>query len=683
MSSELQAEIGSMTKGQLRTKAKELNVSQRDIDDAGQEDDEKAALTDLILKNAPASPAELLMKMTKGQLRTKAKEAGISQDDIDAVGEEDEKAALSNLIITAPKKTVPEPEPEPEPEGTPALEPVVTAAYQLSGGGLTKQKSIHTRNAGGSPQVRKIEMGGSQIKLLNLVNEVQEISLGDLDMSDAQSGSTLEWPQICVVGGQAEGKSTLLSAIVSANMTAKMNFLPEGIDMVTRCPILVQMTCPKGQMEHTAVVSTQRHGSSEEEGVPGQGGLIPGPGAVPTATEIKSWGLHIQHSITALQDSIVAKNEVTHQKIIVKLKGPCLPNLSLVDLPGLQAGTEPGTLPARLREMVTANLLSPSAIILSVGSAGNDPKIWAGKALAEAVDQQQIRTIGVVTKVDTLFGRPATQLQLANQEQLKRVLLEEEDTPYYAAYNPAPEDEQAFLDFGINLKNEMEAMFRQGHVGNQAIAKDLEGKLAEHLEVQLPALHKRFRDELDKLNAVLSTTAKPSWTVVEQLMLAYSRHVSHYVVKTSNPREVKPSTGISDPKNAAVQAGLWDNKASIKTALTKLVDSFNQKMQPQAIYEDPGAADSVLFMDTRELLSKIEESKSPGLDVIALVGPAKAKLPQYQRDDSQVAVEMGVELGDRLSSLCGDVLGDIGHELKTLLKRYYRAVATVQFELTA
>ena len=48
----------------------------------------------------------------------------------------------------------------------------------------------------------------------------------DLGLDDANG--SIDWPQICVVGGQSEGKSTLLSAIVSSKLGMKMKFLPEG-----------------------------------------------------------------------------------------------------------------------------------------------------------------------------------------------------------------------------------------------------------------------------------------------------------------------------------------------------------------------------------------------------------------------------------------------------------------------
>ena len=200
-------------------------------------------------------------------------------------------------------------------------------------------------------------------------------------------------------------------------------------------------------------VRTQRAGASDDEDR--LGGAIPGPGLDPAAEELDRWGAQIRERITALQDHIVPAGEITHQKIIVRLQGPRLPNLSLVDLPGLRAVDEErhAGLKEKLRRMVTEVVRSPNAIILCVGQAGVDPANWAGRGLAKEVDVLERRTIGVVTKVDTLFGVPDTELQRATQAQLKAVLDDVgSDTPYYAAYNPKPDDEAEFLKHGIDLQ---------------------------------------------------------------------------------------------------------------------------------------------------------------------------------------------------------------------------------------
>lgn len=47
--------------------------------------------------------------------------------------------------------------------------------------------------------------------------------------------STIELPQIVVVGGQSTGKSSVLESIVG------MDFLPRGSGIVTRCPLVLQL----------------------------------------------------------------------------------------------------------------------------------------------------------------------------------------------------------------------------------------------------------------------------------------------------------------------------------------------------------------------------------------------------------------------------------------------------------
>ena len=163
--------------------------------------------------------------------------------------------------------------------------------------------------------------------------------------------------------------------------------------MVTRCPILVQMTCPPGVMEHSAIISTQRRDETDE--VPAD--TIPGrfrKQTLPTEQELRSWGKEIQFRITSLQDRIVQPKQVTDQKIIVKLQGPCLPKLSLVDLPGLRAVDDRDSqgLKNKLKQMVTEQLQPESAIILCVGQAGTDPATWVGRELAQQVDSRERRT---------------------------------------------------------------------------------------------------------------------------------------------------------------------------------------------------------------------------------------------------------------------------------------------------
>eukprot|EP01043_Picozoa_sp_COSAG02_P054721 COSAG02_NODE_6241_length_3705_cov_183.110094_3_plen_159_part_00 len=158
--------------------------------------------------------------------------------------------------------------------------------------------------------------------------------------------------------------------------------------MVTRCPILVQMimnqSTPSGELH--ATIKAARQGPPEA--IPGDA-AIKCPGPRPTAQNLIQWGSQIKVRIGELQDQLVGDGEVTLAKIIVRLEGPCLPNLSLVDLPGLVTDQ---TMKRKIEALVREKISPKSAIMLVVGQATADPKTWQGAALAKDVDKTEQRT---------------------------------------------------------------------------------------------------------------------------------------------------------------------------------------------------------------------------------------------------------------------------------------------------
>ena len=329
--------------------------------------------------------------------------------------------------------------------------------------------------------------------------------------------------------------------------------------------------------------------------------------------------------------------------------------------------------------MVTDNLNSDSTIILCVGPAGADPDSWVGRGMALRMDPYEKRTIVVVTKTDTLFGIPDTQVQSHNQRQIKHVLDGAGDTPFYAAYNPHPKDEAAYKAAGIDLKEKLEETFRQGRVGNAAIAQDLERKLSEHLQDQLPSLYEKFKEKLALLDAELSTKAKPSWQVVEQLMLTYGRMVQVYLTKVGDPEEVEGGFGLFDRNESGER--IWDSDETFQNRLLELVNSFQDKVSPTAIYTDQGALNSVLHKSTADVLKDISKMQKPPLDRVQIMGAKWAADPKNWNPDDVVAVGMGTQLSEQLHGLCGDVLGDINRSLLPLCQEFYEAVSKVKFKL--
>ncbi len=67
--------------------------------------------------------------------------------------------------------------------------------------------------------------------LIPAINKLLEI----FKTTGAGSGADIKLPKIVVVGDQSSGKSSVLESLVS------QPFLPRGTDMITRCPIVINM----------------------------------------------------------------------------------------------------------------------------------------------------------------------------------------------------------------------------------------------------------------------------------------------------------------------------------------------------------------------------------------------------------------------------------------------------------
>lgn len=75
--------------------------------------------------------------------------------------------------------------------------------------------------------------------VIPIVNKLQDI------FAQLGSQSTIELPQVAVVGSQSSGKSSVLEALVGRD------FLPRGNDICTRRPLVLQLVQRKGKSDGT------------------------------------------------------------------------------------------------------------------------------------------------------------------------------------------------------------------------------------------------------------------------------------------------------------------------------------------------------------------------------------------------------------------------------------------------
>ena len=190
----------------------------------------------------------------------------------------------------------------------------------------------------------------------------------------------VDLPQIIVVGDQSSGKSSVLEAISGAP-------LPRSDGLTTRCAI--QFTL-RQQSEWRAEVRTRGPG----DGV-----------SVDTVTSVDTVEA-LGEAVHKAQMALCGDRDFAPDSIVeVKMWGPNVPNLTLIDLPGLIRTTTDGqdaSVKEDVRKMVEGYMKRPRSIILAVIPANVDLATTEVIELAQAVDPDGERTVGVLTKPDLI-----------------------------------------------------------------------------------------------------------------------------------------------------------------------------------------------------------------------------------------------------------------------------------------
>ncbi|KAF1882138.1 hypothetical protein Lal_00038782 [Lupinus albus] len=209
--------------------------------------------------------------------------------------------------------------------------------------------------------------------VISIVNRLQDI------FSRLGSLSTIDLPQVAVVGSQSSGKSSVLEALVGRD------FLPRGNDICTRRPLVLQLVQIKRKSD----------GSEDEYG---EFLHLPGKRFFDFAD--------IRREIQAETDREVGENKgVSDKQIRLKIFSPNVLDITLVDLPGLTkvpVGDQPSDIEARIRTMIMSYIKTPTCLILAVTPANSDLANSDALQMAGIADPDGNRTIGVITKLDIM-----------------------------------------------------------------------------------------------------------------------------------------------------------------------------------------------------------------------------------------------------------------------------------------
>ncbi|KAI9152287.1 Interferon-induced GTP-binding protein Mx [Paramyrothecium foliicola] len=201
-------------------------------------------------------------------------------------------------------------------------------------------------------------------------------------------GRYVDLPEIIVCGDQSAGKSSVLEAISGMSFPTKDN-------LCTR--FATELILRRDSVESLYV------------------SITPGPErSVDEKTALSSWrpkasvrrdGLEVVIEEAKEQMGLSNTKVFCNDILRVELSGPSQPHLTMVDLPGLfRAGNkEQSEADVEIvKEMVTSYMKKPRSIILAVVSAKSDYVLQEVTLLAKQADAKGERTMGLITKPDTL-----------------------------------------------------------------------------------------------------------------------------------------------------------------------------------------------------------------------------------------------------------------------------------------
>ncbi|OKO91121.1 Interferon-induced GTP-binding protein Mx1 [Penicillium subrubescens] len=341
--------------------------------------------------------------------------------------------------------------------------------------------------------------------LRDICTEEQLDLLNSIDTLRSQGISHyISLPQIIVCGDQSSGKSSVLEAISGVGFPVKSN-------LCTRFPTELVLRKHSHVGVRVSIVPHHTRSDSEQRSLSDFCEQLDSFEGLPILIENAKGAMGITTHGRAFSNDLLR----------VEVSGPDRPHLTIVDLPGLihSETKQQSAMDVQLvQDVVQSYMKEPRSIILAVVSAKNDFANQIVLKLARDADPSGKRTLGIITKPDTLAGGSESEtmfVSLAKNQDVEfrlgwHVLKNMDMDKGHRSLDQRDAEELEFFSQGIwkDLPSSL--------VGIDSLRPRLSKVLLSQIATELPSLIREIEDKTNHCSTRLQRLGKPRTTIDEQ-----------------------------------------------------------------------------------------------------------------------------------------------------------------------
>ncbi|KAG2091608.1 P-loop containing nucleoside triphosphate hydrolase protein [Suillus cothurnatus] len=246
---------------------------------------------------------------------------------------------------------------------------------------------------------------GVDISSTDYASRRRELMKMMADLKSMGAEALIDLPSVVVIGGQSAGKSSLVEAVSGINV-------PRDSGTCTRCPMECTMSSHATSWSCTITLrmSFDNNGRDMLKTV-----TVPFGRTITNRSEVEVWLRRAQAAILnpnvpsssfhtkTIEELRSIRNTLKFSRnvVCVSIEDPDATDLSFYDLPGLIQNEEAETV-ALVKSLAEHYTKKENTIILTTIPMSDDMENQQSMTLARAADPDGKRTIGVLTKPDTL-----------------------------------------------------------------------------------------------------------------------------------------------------------------------------------------------------------------------------------------------------------------------------------------